>query len=316
MKYGEAVIRLIGCNLEHDGGPDEEGRPGERWRIMHEEILAPRRPDAVFRQEATYSDQDGNRRLHLAEKALGTGMGGFLGPPGAGRNPTALFVHGLTFQVMEEHRHERAGWRTPPTNVVAELRSVPGQPIVMVSWHGAFNSPTARRREAEELAALADQVKHGASFIGFGDCNEYPTRVTGIEETVPLPDWTTIADRPHIMHRTTPAPDGSRVSCTYVDETLLGCGLHDPARYAAQHRGQKEALDPTAGHAATGQGGGRRIDRAYLDGRLVKAVLAVNVIDTSGASDHHALEVVLSRRGMEEALRGNVDPLPPLELTA
>lgn len=313
LTYGESVIRLIGCNLQHDGGPDEEGRPGERWRIMHEKILAPRRPHGVFRQEATYSDQDGNRRLHLAERALGTGMRGFLGPPGTGRDSTALFVHALTFQVVAEHRHTRAGWRTPPTHVGVELRSVPGRPLVMVSWHGAFNSPNSRRREADELAALADQVKQGAGFVGFGDCNEYP-RPEG--ETVPLPDWPTIEDRPHVMHRTTPAPDGSRVSCTYVDETLLGCGLHDPARYAARYLGQKNALDATAGHAATGQGGGSRIDRCYLDSRLVTAVREVNVIDTTGVSDHHALEVVLSRRGMEEALRRETDPLPPLELTA
>ncbi|MZE75788.1 endonuclease/exonuclease/phosphatase family protein [Streptomyces sp. SID5475] len=314
LTYGDDTLRFVGCNLEHDGGLGPDGTPGERWHIMHKEILAPLRPDGLFRQEATHSREEGHDRLHAAERALG-GMRGFIGQPGVGKNPTALLVRPETFPVVREYRPEK-GWRTPPTNIVTEYVGVPGSRIVMVSWHGAFNSPRAREREADELAALADKTKQGMAFIGFGDCNEYPVPVG---ETVPLPNWTDpdITDLPHIMHRTNQAPDGSRISCTYLDETLLGCGLHDPARYAAHHLGQKHALDPTAGHASTsGQGGGRRIDRCYLDPRLVRAVVDVEVIDTTGVSDHHALQVDLSRRGVEEALRGNIDPLPPVALTA
>ncbi|MGP4114014.1 endonuclease/exonuclease/phosphatase family protein [Streptomyces sp. 4N509B] len=310
--YGEPVVRLMTINLEVDGGPDVAGRVPERWRVAHEEILAPRRPDAIFRQEATYSDQNGNRRLHAAEQALG-GMRGWLSPNGSGRNPTALFIRPSAFTAVQQYQHLRV-WRTPPTNITAWLEGAPGRDIVMVSWHMAFNSPHGREREAEELSALADKMKQGKHFIGGGDCNEYPVPVG---ETVPPIDWTSpeITDRVHIVHRTTKGTDGSRVSCTALDETLHGCGLHDPARYAYHTLGQTRALDATAGHAAQGQGGGRRIDRLYLDPWLITAVLEVTVVDTTGVSDHHALEVVLSRAKAIEALHRRVEPLPPMALT-
>jgi hypothetical protein len=40
-------------------------------------------------------------------------------------------------------------------------------------------------------------------------------------------------------------------------------------------------------------------------------VLEVTVVDTSGVSDHHALEVILSQRKMIEAPNRERDPLPP-----
>ncbi|WP_063761918.1 endonuclease/exonuclease/phosphatase family protein [Streptomyces sp. NRRL S-475] len=307
-EYGEPVVRIITFNLERDGGEDQEnGEHPRRWRMAHEELLAPRRPDVILRQEATYSHLDKQRRLRAAESVLG--MKGFLSPNGSGRNPTALFLRPDTFpsaRRLEQLRY----WRTPPTIVVTQFADVPDVDLVIASWHAAFNSPRGREREAEELTALADKMKKGTAVVGGGDCNEYPLPHG---EQVAHIDWSSraLTDRVHVRHRTNACPGGTRVSCTYLDDTLLGCGLHDPARYAAHELGMTGALGPTAGHAAEGQGGGQRIDRIYLDPWLVKATLAVNVLDTTGLSDHHAVEVVLSRRKVAEALRRAIAPLPP-----
>ncbi|MFI1700371.1 endonuclease/exonuclease/phosphatase family protein [Streptomyces bobili] len=307
-EFGEPVVRVITLNLERDGGEDgEDGEHPHRWRAAHEELLTPRRPDVILRQEATYSHLDDDRRLRAAEDILG--MKGFLSPNGSGRNPTALFLRRDTFPHARRLQQLRY-WRTPPTIVVTQLAEAPDVDVVIASWHAAFNSPRGREREAEELSALADKMKKGAAFIGGGDCNEYPLPHG---EQVPHIDWSSpaVTDLVHIRHRTNAGPDGTRVSCTYLDDTLLGCGLHDPARHAAHEMGMAGALNPTAGHAADGQGGGRRIDRIYLDPWLIQAVLAVSVLDTTGLSDHHAVEVVLSRRKLAEALRREFAPLAP-----
>lgn len=303
IQYAEPVLRLISFNLEIDGGPDDSGRLPERWHRAHRELLAPRRPDAVFRQEANYSRQRGRRRLHAAQAALG-GMAGFLGPTGqdgVDGNRTALFLRPDTFPTAREYEQTKS-WRTPPTIAVAQLADVPDVGIVMASWHGAYNSPPGRELEAMELTALADKMKTGTSFIGAGDTNEYPV---SHGETVAPVDWTSpeITDRVHVQHRTTTGPDGGRASCTAVDQILLGCGLQDPARHAATHLGQRGALDATAGHTARGQGGRSRLDRFYLDPRFLPAVLEVAVLDTTGISDHHAVELVLARRKTAELLR-------------
>lgn len=305
----ERVVRIITFNLEVDGGPDESGKEPERWRAAHS-LLAPLAPDLLLRQEMTYSHLNGNARLHSAERALG--MRGFLSPNSAGNNSTGLFIRPSTFQVIAQFEHLQI-WRTPPTNIIAWLSGAPGRDIVMCSWHASFNSPRGREREAEELSALADKMKQGKSFIGGGDNNEYP--LPDGEKVKPI-DWTRdeITDRPHMIHRTNRKADGTRIGCTYIDQTLLGCGLHDPARYAYHDLKQDGALDATAGHAAEGQGGIPRIDRIYLDPRLVKAVSEVRVIDTTGISDHHAVLVDLSYAKAVEALNGRCEPLPPLPI--
>ncbi|MFE4667177.1 endonuclease/exonuclease/phosphatase family protein [Streptomyces sp. NPDC056716] len=301
------TLKLITFNLEMDGGPDEGGKPPRRWRNAHE-LLASRHPDAVFRQEMTHSRADGRARLHLAEQALG-GMRGFLAPAGTGQHPTAIFVRPGVFTVTREYA--LTDWRTPPTNVIVTLAGVPDVPIIMVSWHNTPASPRHREREADDLARLIG-VGRGGGWIGAGDCNEYP--VPDGEEVPPV-DWASpqVSDLPHVMHRTNEGPDGTRESCTYVDKKLRGCGLVDPARHAAHTLGQRSALRATAGHApgTEGQGGPSRIDRWYLSRHLVQAVLEVNVLDTSGISDHHAVEVVLDLGRAAEALRREADSRPP-----
>jgi len=306
----EPIVRVISLNLQKDGGQDTaDGAIPQRWLDAHEGILAPRRPDIVLRQEATYSHLDNKRRLRAAGDILG--MKGILTPNGSGRNPTAMFLRPETFpstETLYDSDAQRAWWRTPPTVVKTQFADVPDVDWVLVSWHAAFNSPRGRERETEELTTFVDKVKGGTAFLGGGDCNEYPLEPG---EKVPHIDWTSpeITDPVHVRHRTNAGPDGSRVSCTYLDDTLLGCGLHDAARYAA--RVNTDALNPTAGHApgAAGQGGPRRIDRIYLDPWIIQAVLDVNVLDTTGVSDHHGVEVILSRRKLTEALRRSFPPL-------
>ncbi|MFF7474586.1 endonuclease/exonuclease/phosphatase family protein [Streptomyces sp. NPDC008092] len=311
-KYREPVVTAITGNLEHDGGAEELGKPPARWCDWHE-LIAEHRPDVLLRQEMTYSRAEGHRRLHAAERRLG--MRGFLGAQGSGRNGTGLFVRPEVFDVHQQFEHPRL-WRTPPTNIIASLHEVPVPRIVMASWHLAFNSPHDREREADEILALADKVNGGAAFIGGGDCNEYPHPAG--ERVLPI-DWTskTITDRFHMMHRTNQGLGGSRVSCTYADEALLGAGLHDPARYAAHGPlAQKDALLPTAGHGKPTQGGDRRIDRIYVDPWLINAVISVYVIDTTGLSDHHAVAVVFSRAAMAASLRRKMTALEPYDLSA
>jgi len=305
--YGEPVVSIVDLNLERDGGPDTpDGKLPRRWLDAHHQILKPLRPDVVLRQEATYSHLDDNRRLKAAEELLG--MKGFLSDNGAGRNPTALFVRPETFPVSERMTYNAMFWRTPPTIVSARFVDVPEAELLLMSWHAAFNSPRGREREADEITALVDRMERLGGFIGGGDGNEYPVE-SG--ESIPSIDWSTVTDRAHIHHRTNLAPDGTRVSCTYLHRALLTSGLQDAARYAAHNLGQSDAIGPTAGHAKPDQGGPRRIDIVYTDSRIARAVLAVNVVDTTDISDHHGVEVVLSRRGLAEALRRIHPPVQP-----
>ncbi|MEV5843727.1 hypothetical protein AB0M32_17380 [Streptomyces sp. NPDC051985] len=167
--------------------------------------------------------------------------------------------------------------------------------------------PRRREDEADEITAWVDRMERLGGFIGGGDCNEYPIEDG---ESVPPINWSTVTDRAHIHHRTNLAPDGSRVSCTYLHRALLTSGFQDAARYAAHTLGQPEAIAPTAGHAKPGQGGPRRIDMIFTDRRIARAVLHVNVLKTSGVSDHDGLVVVVSRRGLAEALRREHPPVP------
>ncbi|MEV6403953.1 endonuclease/exonuclease/phosphatase family protein [Streptomyces bobili] len=311
--YREPVVTIDCLNLEKDGGEDApDGGLPQRWLDAHQQILKPRKADVVLRQEATYSHLQDNRRLKATEELLG--MKGFLSPNGAGRNPTALFVRPDTFPVFQRMTYNAMFWRTPPTIVSARFADVPETELLLMSWHAAFNSPRGRERESDEITALVDRMERRGAFIGGGDCNEYPLEAG---ESVPPLEWSTVTDRAHIHHRTNLAPDGStRLSCTYLDRALLTSGLHDAARYAAHELDQPDAISPTAGHARPDQGGPRRIDRVYVDGRIARAVLAVNVLDTTGVSDHHGVEVVLSRRGLAEALRREHQPSPPVQAVA
>lgn len=333
--YGERVLRLGFLNLELDGGPEEE--PGvlpERWRKAHEDILVPLNLDWLGRAEMTHSQSKpsgwdagpegliaaerarkaANRRFEAAQDLLG--MRGFRASMGSGITPTGIFFRESTFRFVAQREHPR-GWGTPLSNVTLTLAEAPEAHIETAAWHASYSSPAQRELETEALSILPDKVqaKYGndpqrrrVGFFGFGDSNEYP-KPDG--ETVPPIDWTSpeVTDLVHRRHRAIPQPDGSWESCTYLDQFMLDIGMHDPARYAAHQLGQPDALAATHGHQSDGQGGPCRIDRAYMDPWLVRAVLDVNVVPADGVSDHHGLEVILSRRKAVECLRRTIPPL-------
>ncbi|MFD7552237.1 endonuclease/exonuclease/phosphatase family protein [Streptomyces sp. NPDC059816] len=324
MSTTPADTTLIVMNLEHDGGP--EPAPGvlpERWLRAHQEILKPRQPDLLVSTEMTYSQYRpgaepgvvaaADRRFRTAQEILG--MRGFRAPMGHGRNPTGAFVRDSVFTVVGQHEHP--GYRTPPTNLVLELDGVPGVPIMAMGVHLSHCSRYQRRLEADQLTTLADKLKlhrphHPARAAWIlGDLNEYPVPTGELVEPI---DWTTVKDVTHRRHRAEPQSDGTWRSATYVDEVLHECGLHDPARWAARRLGQEAALAGTAGYADPDQGGLRRIDRVYMDPWTVQAVTGVEVIDMTGISDHHALQITLSRAKLVEALRRRISPLDRWEL--
>ncbi|MEV5998869.1 endonuclease/exonuclease/phosphatase family protein [Streptomyces griseomycini] len=323
--YGERIVRLVLSNVEHDGGPEEvPGVLPPRWRLCFEETLAPLEPDWLGLTELTYSQFRRDASAEVAEAAERRwqalqrtfGMRGFRAYMGQGRNPTGLLVRESVFTVGLQHHHPKV-FRTPPTNVQLALPDVPHVPIVTAAFHSSFCSPTGREAEGYELTALVDKVKaqHGADpdcpraiCWLFGDTNEYPEPVG---ESVPEIDWTIVTDLVHRRHRALKQADGTWRSCTMLD-----CNMHDPARFAARRLQQGDALAPTAGFAAVGQGGESRIDRGYMDPWTVQAVLGVTVLDMTGLSDHHTLIVDLSNRKLLEALRRTFAPLSAWDLTA
>ncbi|MGW8700181.1 endonuclease/exonuclease/phosphatase family protein [Streptomyces eurythermus] len=299
-------MRLVLWNLKKDGGPDKaDGSFPDDWAAAMR-FLARLEPDILPRQEVTYSDLRDNARLQAGEELLG--MKGYLTPNGAGRNPTALFLKPETFPVSERGPYDGRFWRTPPTIVSARFADVPEVPLLLMSWHAAYNSPLGRQREADEVTAFVDlMARRRGGIIGAGDCNEYPVQQG---EVLPPIDWSQVTDTRHLHHRTTLAPDGSRVSCTYWDRTMETVGLRDAARYAAHQLGQTGALAATAGHDRPDQGGPIRIDRLDPDAHLARAVREVRVHKTPW-SDHDAVEVVFSRRLFVQGLRREVEPVPP-----
>ncbi|MEU6813994.1 endonuclease/exonuclease/phosphatase family protein [Streptomyces sp. NPDC046860] len=322
-------IRLILMNLEYDGGP--EPRPGvlpRRWLDAVEGVLAPLEPDWVALTELTHSQtrpeasaqerEAAERRWRALQRTLG--MRGFRARMGQGRNPVGLLVRPTTFTIGQQRDYPHVH-RTPPASTVITLPEVPDVPIITASFHHSFCSPVGRLAEVQEMTALVDKVRAqrrppdsgwSACWLA-GDTNSYPASAG---ETVPPIDWSSpaITDIVHRQHRAQRQTDGSWASCTVVDNVLLDCGMHDPARYAARVLGQPDALTATAGFARPDQGGPCRIDHFYLDPWSVQAVTSVTVLDMTGLSDHAAVVVDLSRSRLIDALRRNFAPLAPQAL--
>lgn len=323
------TVRLISCNLERDGGPDDEsGELPSLW-LKATRKLASLKAHGILRQEMTYSPADSSR-LRAAEAILG--MPGFVSPNHMGRHPTGLFLRPDVF-LGAKQIPKMAPWRTPPTIVSTRFAGAPEVELLIGSIHHAFNDRLGRALEVGDATAYADKVKNSKGLIWGGDFNEAPFPQGEVVKAI---DWASpeITDSVHRVHRTVeiphtlrartlhrlrgvfpgprrpPAP--LRVSCNYVDQTLLECGLHDAARYHAAKSGNRHCLGPTAGHApsAKGQGGPQRIDRIMLDAWLATAIINVELIDMSGLSDHHAVVVDLSASAMAQALRRQVAPHP------
>ncbi|MEU9167703.1 hypothetical protein AB0D34_07900 [Streptomyces sp. NPDC048420] len=322
-------IRTGFLNLRNDGGaaPAPEVLPttwheaydllavlGFDWLGLGELTYSQTRPDAT-EQERKAADF----RWQAAQEKMG--MIGFRGAMGQGRNPTGLLVRESTFTVGPRAQQHQT---TPPTVVELGLREVPKARILTASLHASYCNPLVREAEGYELTALVDEVKthHPAEGLKtaacwlFGDFNELPVSTPG---DVPDIDWNSpkVTDVVHRRYRARKQPDGTWRSRTDVDEIMIDCGLHDPARYAARRLGKPAALaTPTAGLApsAAGQGGPCRIDRGAIDGWSIQAVTDVQVIPMGDASDHDLLIVDFSRRRLIQGLRRKFQPLAPWAL--
>lgn len=330
----QLVVMLM--NLKNDGGPDpKRGVLPERWLQAYEDVLAPLEPDVVAVTEFTHSQsrriapwaadrRAANRRFKAAQQVLH--MRGFRARMGQGRNPTGMFVREGSFILGQSpQRHLHRVYRTPPTHVVARLPEVPHVPINLLSDHAPYCNPLLNQLEAYELTSVVDKVDahrdispdlEGAAAWILGDWNQEPWRQSDIDWSSPA-----VTDRVHRCHRAVKqsgGPNGLWVSRTGVDELMMDAGMHDACRFAALHRGQHNALDPTAGLApgVAGQGGLCRIDRPYMDGFSVRAVEEAWVLDMTGISDHHAVVIVLSRPRLVRALHREFPELEPWELAA
>lgn len=321
------TITLVHFNLKGDGGPDEaDGTHPQPWRAAYHDLLPSFHADVICVGEMTHQNARQNaapsvreaaeQRFQDAQEALG--MRGFRAGYGKGRHPCGLFVRPQTFAVTrpsDEYDLFR-DFRTPPAQVRLTLHDLPQAPIDVLSVHLAYNSPRARLQEAYDLTPLVDKLKvhlpsppAGGLWIA-GDFNELPLP-TG--EPTPPPDWDPMEDRVHRRHRAKRTPSGTWTAVTAVDELMHDIGMHDAARWAALRLGHPDALLPTAGHAARGQGGPRRIDRCAMDPWTVQAVIDVKVVKTE-LSDHHPVVITLSRPKLREALLRKTAPLQPWAL--
>ncbi|WP_172387337.1 endonuclease/exonuclease/phosphatase family protein [Streptomyces sp. MNP-20] len=289
------TITVAQWNLEHDGGAD-----GARWEQAHE-ILRAYQPDIVMRQEMTYSHQRGQQRLHATEHILG--LRGFLAPPTPeSPNSTALFVNPKLFQVDAVYPHHTLWWH-PMSNVVAYFQDCP-RPLSLGSFHLCSHDADTRLTEARRMTTLA---RPGMVSLIAGDCNSYPSNP---EPGIPLPDWDTVTDRAHMVHRTYLSSTGERHSDIRPDIVLTDARFEDAARYAADHLGQPHALAPTAGQCKPHQGGPQRIDRAYACGGLAAALESVEIIDTKETREvgDHSLGIFRLNRGRLRRLLREAPP--------
>ncbi|MFE9250729.1 endonuclease/exonuclease/phosphatase family protein [Streptomyces sp. NPDC007088] len=304
---------VLSANIEHDGGwLDQHGTPDLARSLEIAHLLAELDPDVLLRQEMTHSQLGrGDAHRHQVADILDSEV--FVSPNQWGSNPNGMLVRHGTFGTVQQRgeadRPYRAGpWGTPPTIVYATFQEAPEHTLILGSVHASSNSPSVRRLEVEHLSREIDKVPRGAGLLVGGDWNESPLQEG---EEVPAIDWQApeLTDDVHRRHRAERGLDGTWRSITYMDQYLLDTGLHDPARHVAR-AGKPDALRATAGRARPDQGGPQRIDRFALDRYLITAVEDVEVINMSGASDHDAVCLVLSRRGMIESLRRSVAPAP------
>ncbi|MFJ8602271.1 endonuclease/exonuclease/phosphatase family protein [Streptomyces shenzhenensis] len=287
------TITVVVWNIEADGGPN-----GER-RTPALDVLAGLEPDVVLQQEAKYSRAHGERLMRAAEKRLA--LRGFLSEPNPDLDTdiaTAVYVNPYLFHVAER-RPVRKPWYLHPCHVQTYLGDCP-VPLNLASFHLCFFDANQRLTEASWLTRLAGP---GMVTLAAGDTNSYPR----LPETVTLPDWTTVTDHAHMVHRTY-LEHGSRHTDIRPDGTLIDADYVDLARHAADHiRGisGEAALAPTAGFNKPGQGGPQRIDRGYAFGGAESALIHVEVIDTNEtreASDHALLLYRFSRSSLERQL--------------
>ncbi|MFE4057921.1 endonuclease/exonuclease/phosphatase family protein [Streptomyces sp. NPDC059096] len=289
-----STVNVAVWNTKDDGGDRGEHRDFI-LDILAE--LGDGGPDVLLQQEAKYSRDRGHDLKHTTEKRLK--LRGFLSAPNPSADAdiaTAVYLRPDLFHVARE-RPRRKPWWLHPCHVTAQLGDCP-VPLNFLSFHMCWYDAGQRLAEA---GWLTTQAQLGVATIAAGDTNSYPRR----PEPVTLPDWDTVTDRAHMVHRTYADADGHRRSDTRPDGALIDAGYVDLARHAADHLGQPGALAATAGHDKPHQGGPQRIDRGYAAGGVAAALDHVEVItteDTRAVSDHSLIVYRFHRTRLERAL--------------
>ncbi len=295
------VITIASWNLEHDGWTSD-GRGGgnlDRWYAAHQWLATLGPFDAFARQEMTHSLNWRRRMAWQAGAVLG-GMIPFVhsDPTPASRNPTGLFLDASTFWPIGEWPEDK-GWWHGPTAVETRLHGThpDAATLTLASVHLCSRSPRIRETEAELVTGWTDRRR---ALLVTGDMNSY----SGQDKE--LTDFTSnaVSDLPFITHRTA---DG-RTPHTTPDERLRTAGLIDLARYAADHLGQDEATAPTGSMRRPDQGGGQRIDRAYLTAELAPALVSFEVHTRLDLSDHSLLLMRFDRETLFEGLMALAGP--------
>ncbi len=299
----DGTIRVLTWNIEH-GGRDTDGSFHRRHLAW--DVMAEYRPHLVLRQELTGADADGRRPLW--EEANRLGLIPFLAPATPeSPNATGVLLDPAVFDVQAEYHHVTGSWH-PICNPVVKLRGA-SKPISLASVHLCSYDPDTRAREARRLLFLADQ---GRSVLLGGDFNSYPHRVQ--DETVPLPDWSRVANTGHVERRTIWRGD-QRVSDIEPDrilagERVLADGRVQPGvltelgHHAATTLGQEQALDATASLWRTDEGTAQRIDRVYATPDIAAALDRFEVVADDAVrevSDHALLVAQFSTTRLLQA---------------
>ncbi|WP_253917284.1 endonuclease/exonuclease/phosphatase family protein [Streptomyces sp. MNP-20] len=303
---GDDVIRVASWNVEHNG-IDRTG-DDTRWHTAMG-VLAEVKPHLLLRQELTGAHLNGSRTLWAEAGHLG-GDGDiqyfpFLAPATPeSPNPTGVYADPRVFDVIAYYVHVTGMWH-PVCNPVVRLKGTTTD-LSIGSFHLCSHDPGKRASEANRLTTLG---KPGMAAIIGGDTNSFAhTRI----ETAPLPDWSTIADRSYVAHRTIER-DGRLVADTRPDEILSGQYDGQPSvfrelgHYAATVLRQQYSnpLAPTASLWRKDQGPMRRIDRLYATPQVAAALLKLEVINTEDvrrASDHALVLATFSLAKLRRAL--------------
>ncbi|MGW6461035.1 endonuclease/exonuclease/phosphatase family protein [Streptomyces sp. NPDC055078] len=252
------TVRMLACNVEK----------GINW-VLSADWIRDQDPDIVFQQEV----QPG--QLHA--QAARMGMTGYIAPSRSGSNDNAIFVKNSgPLVVTEEYRQDWAPWHAP-ANIAVTFRDPDGalspRQISCVSGHACYWSPEHRLTEARWCSTLA---KPGWLSIHFWDWNSY--RADEMADGW----WEGYDDHAFVANRTY-TEGGRRRTDDRPDRELTAAGYIEMARYAADHLGQSEAMNPTAGyrtHPGRPDAPLYSIDRGYLSRELAPALTGFTVADT------------------------------------
>lgn len=282
-------IAVATCNFERNGAGDYG-----KWLDMHQR-LAGLKPAVLCRQENDGYTRTGRGRTLFQDSKSVLGLAGELGP---GRQPTALYYDRELFDMITLWDTQWPGWLFLPTAMTLRVRGTADVDLVAACAHLSYNSSHARAAQADDMTRFADRVveykaqgqvmKRKLPVLAAGmDCNSYPDRL--VADEAPNPRLEQIKDLPHRTHRSYETVPGVRVLDSRPDRILREAGLEDVGRAAALHTPSGlAAVAPTVDASAT-HGPAHRTDRIYTSTILLPALVAVEVIDMKGLSDHHTV---------------------------